>query len=75
MVGDRLDTDIDGAIGVGIDTLAVLTGVNDLQDVMDAAVGHRPTFVSFDLAGLNEAHAPVVIDGDDRALRRCHRRR
>ncbi len=63
MVGDRLDTDIDGAIGVGIDSLAVLTGVNDLQDVIDAAVGHRPTYVSFDLAGLNELHHAVLIDG------------
>lgn len=64
MVGDRLDTDIDGAIGVGIDSLAVLTGVNDLQDVMDAASGHRPTYVSSDLAGLNEQHVEVVVDRD-----------
>lgn len=63
MVGDRLDTDIDGAIGVGIDTLAVLTGVNDLQDVMDTAVGHRPSFVSYDLTSLNEVHKPVEFDG------------
>ncbi len=68
MVGDRLDTDIDGAIGVGIDTLAVLTGVNDLQDVADAGAGHRPTFVSHDLAGLNHSHPPVEIDG---AQARC----
>ncbi len=64
MVGDRLDTDIDGAIAVGIDTLAVLTGVNSLQDVMDAAPGHRPTFVSHDLAGLNQTHEPVAVDDD-----------
>ena len=64
MVGDRLDTDIDGAIGVGIDALAVLTGVNTLQDVIDAPAGHRPTYVSHDLAGLNEVHAGVVIDGN-----------
>ncbi len=63
MVGDRLDTDIDGAIGVDIDTLFVLTGVNDLQDVMDAGEGHRPTYISFDLDGLNEAHAPVEVEG------------
>ncbi len=63
MVGDRLDTDIDGAIGVGMDSLAVLTGVNNLQDVIDAPVGHRPTFVSQDLRGLNQAHVAVRIDG------------
>lgn len=61
MVGDRLDTDIDGALGVGIDTLFVLTGVNDLQDVIDADIGHRPTFISHDLGGLNEVHPPVEI--------------
>ena len=33
MVGDRLDTDIDGAINAGIDSLAVLSGVNALRDV------------------------------------------
>ena len=63
MVGDRLDTDIDGAIGVGMDSLAVLTGVNNLQDVIDAAVGHRPTFVSHDLNGLNEPHLAVHVEG------------
>ena len=63
MVGDRLDTDIDGAIGVEMDSLAVLTGVNNLQDVIDAAVGHRPTYVSHDLAGLNQTHPAVKLDG------------
>ncbi|MDR7086801.1 HAD superfamily hydrolase (TIGR01450 family) [Aeromicrobium panaciterrae] len=63
MVGDRLDTDIDGAIGADIDTLFVLTGVNGLQDVIDAGVGHRPTYISYDLGGLNEAHAPIQIEG------------
>ena len=64
MVGDRLDTDIDGAIGVGIATLAVFTGVNTLQDVIGAPAGHRPHYVSHDLAGLNEVHPAVVIDGN-----------
>ncbi|MEJ7635544.1 HAD hydrolase-like protein, partial [Aeromicrobium sp.] len=64
MVGDRLDTDIDGAIRAGTDSLAVLTGVSTLQEIIDAAPGHRPTFVSADLAGLNEAHAEIQIDGD-----------
>lgn len=63
MVGDRLDTDIDGAIGVDIDTLFVLTGVNDLQDVMDAGAGHRPTYISYDLGGLNEVHSLVEVEG------------
>jgi glycerol 3-phosphatase-2 len=68
MVGDRLDTDIDGAISAGIDSLVVLTGVSSLQEIADAGPEHRPTFVAKDLRGLGEQHRDVAID-DDRA--RC----
>lgn len=64
MVGDRLDTDIDGAINAGLDSLVVLTGVSSLQEVADAGPGHRPTFVSADLRGLVEPHPAVELDGD-----------
>jgi len=64
MVGDRLDTDIDGAINAGIDSLVVLTGVSSLSEVAAAPKGHRPTFVSADLRGLDEEHPEVVVDGD-----------
>lgn len=63
MVGDRIDTDIDGAIGVGIDSLAVLTGVTTLRELISLADGHRPTYVSADLSGLNEIHLPVQVEG------------
>lgn len=63
MVGDRLDTDIDGAVGAGIASLAVLTGVSTLQDIADAGPGHRPSYVSADLAGLDEVHREVLVDG------------
>jgi HAD superfamily hydrolase (TIGR01450 family) len=62
MIGDRIDTDIDGAIGVGIDSLAVLTGVTSLRELITLTPDHRPTYVSADLTGLNEVHAPVQID-------------
>lgn len=64
MIGDRLDTDIDGAINAGIDSLAVLTGVSTLRDIVDALPGHRPTYVSADLRGLHETHPEVTIEGD-----------
>ena len=64
MVGDRLDTDIDGAINAGIDSLVVLTGVSSLREVAAATKGHRPTYVSADLRGLDEEHPAVVVDGD-----------
>lgn len=64
MVGDRLDTDIDGAITAEIDSLAVLTGVSSLADFCAAAPGHRPSFVADDLSALDQSHSPVDIDGD-----------
>lgn len=63
MVGDRLDTDIDGAINSGIDSLAVLTGVSGLREIFAAEPGHRPTYIAADLAGLDQVHPPVELDG------------
>lgn len=64
MVGDRLDTDIDGAIKAGIDSLAVLSGVNSLRDVAALPAARRPTFVGPDLSALVRAHAEVTVQDD-----------
>jgi glycerol 3-phosphatase-2 len=56
MVGDRLDTDIEGAVRVGIDSLLVLTGVTGLTELVSAPPGSRPTYLATDLAGLGQAH-------------------
>jgi glycerol-1-phosphatase len=64
MVGDRLDTDIEGAHNAGFDSLLVLTGVTGLAELVSARPEERPTYISADLAGLLEAHrAPSDEDG------------
>ncbi len=60
-VGDRLETDIAGAVAAGLDSLLVLTGVDDLDAVLDAAADRRPTYVATDLRAL---HRPVEQAGD-----------
>ena len=64
MVGDRLDTDIEGAHNAGLDSLLVLTGVTGLAELAAAGPELRPTYVAPDLGGLLEPHAaPTGTDG------------
>ncbi|MBD0709366.1 HAD family hydrolase [Streptomyces sp. CBMA291] len=64
VVGDRLDTDIEGAFNGGVDSLLVLTGVTDVRQLLRAVPAHRPTYVATDLRGLLTAHPQVVADAD-----------
>lgn len=63
VVGDRLDTDIEGANRAGLDSLLVLTGVSDVAELLAAPPGRRPTYVSWDLAGLFDPAAVVPVPG------------
>ena len=65
VVGDRLDTDIEGANNADVPSLLVLTGVARPVDLVLARTGLRPTYVANDLAdGLLEPHPRVdVADG------------
>ena len=69
VVGDRLDTDIRGAVAAGMDSLLVLTGVSSVEDLLAAAPTDRPAFVSPDLAGLRTdlPRLDPAADGDDLA--------
>ncbi|MEU6659118.1 HAD hydrolase-like protein [Streptomyces sp. NPDC046821] len=64
VVGDRLDTDIEGAFNGEVDSLLVLTGVTDGAQLLAAPPHHRPTYVDVDLRGLLTGQPDVVADGD-----------
>jgi glycerol-1-phosphatase len=63
MVGDRLDTDIEGARAAGYDSLLVMTGVTGLAELVAAGAELRPTYVAADLGGLDEPHPAVQLEG------------
>lgn len=70
VVGDRIDTDIEGAIGMGWDSLLVMSGVTGLPELAALPPAVRPTYVAADLTALAESPAPVaphpgplVVDG------------
>jgi len=52
VVGDRLDTDIEGAVNGGVDSLLVLTGVTTPAELLAAPEHRRPTYVAADLRSL-----------------------
>lgn len=63
LVGDRLDTDIEGAVRVGADSMLVLTGVTRPLDAALAPPHQRPSYLAQDLSGLLVPHPPVVRAG------------
>lgn len=63
VVGDRLDTDIEGARRAGAASLLVLSGVTDPAALLAAGPAHRPDLLALDASGLLRAH-PRVVGGD-----------
>jgi len=62
VVGDRLDTDIEGARRAGMDSLLVLTGVSTAADLRAAPPERRPTYAAVDLTAL------FTVDGGSQEL-------
>jgi HAD superfamily hydrolase (TIGR01450 family) len=65
VVGDRLDTDIEGANAGGVDSLLVLTGVTDAALLLAAEPKYRPTYVDADLRGLLRPQPEVAAAAGD----------
>ncbi|RZU31599.1 HAD-IIA family hydrolase [Blastococcus saxobsidens] len=66
VVGDRLDTDIEGARRAGTDSLLVLSGVTDPALLLAAVPVHRPDLLAADAAGLLVPHPSVAAVGPAR---------
>jgi hypothetical protein len=62
VVGDRLDTDISGAIAAGCASLLVLSGITDPARLLAASPGERPSYLAHDVGGLLATHqAPRTV--------------
>ena len=61
-IGDRLSTDVAGAVAAGMDSMLVLTGIDGLEELFEAPRELRPTYVAADLRGL---HLPPDVAADD----------
>ena len=70
VIGDRLDTDIEGAGRVGCASLLVFSGVTTPRELLGAPENQRPDYLADDVSGLLESHPAVVVDGD---VARCGR--
>jgi glycerol 3-phosphatase-2 len=65
VVGDRLDTDIEGAVRADMESLLVLTGVSGPADLLAAPAQRRPTYVAADLAGLFDVADAARVPPDE----------
>lgn len=61
-VGDRLDTDIAGAVAAGMDSALVLTGVDSVTSLASAPATMRPTYLLEDLRSLSAPYLAAETD-------------
>ena len=61
-IGDRLDTDVKGAVAAGMVSVLVLTGIDKAKQLLAAPAGSRPDFILGDLRELHQPYPAVVLD-------------
>lgn len=70
-IGDRLDTDISGAVAAGMDALFVFGGVHGWANIVGVDRSARPRFVATDLRSLHLTYELPVQDLRDPARWVC----
>ena len=63
VVGDRIDTDIAGAVRMGWPGMLVMTGVTGLRELVEVPVDTRPAYIATGLGALTAPHAAPQPDG------------
>lgn len=63
-VGDRLDTDIQGAVNAEIDSLLVFTGAHGKAELVAAPVHQRPTHIGADVEALLLPPRIATVQGE-----------
>lgn len=63
-VGDRIDTDVEGANNVNMDSFFVFTGVHGKHDLASAPAIRRPTAIGDDLRDMTKPMRVAIADGD-----------
>jgi glycerol 3-phosphatase-2 len=61
VIGDRLDTDIEGANAAGLPSLMVLTGVSTALDAIYAVPAQRPRYIARDLRSLHQGAEQLAV--------------
>lgn len=65
MVGDRLDTDVQGARAAGIESALVLTGIDRPKQLVAAVEHQRPDYILRDLRDLDQPYPSTVVQKDE----------
>lgn len=63
-IGDRLDTDVQGARAAGMRSVHVLTGIDRPKQLLAATPHQRPDYIVADLRQLFEPYPAVIVKGE-----------